>query len=184
MDSTCKLFSSILNTRLQHWCEMHNIINESQAGFRATYSTVDHIFTLQALVQKYIGKRRGRFYCLFIDFSKAFDTLKHDVLLQALYDVGITGKFYTLLASMYNNLSACVRTSCGLSQYFHCNIGTRQGCVLSPLMFIIFINNLCTLLETEGGHGVTISPTVNNVCSLMFADDVSALASTCSQLQF
>ena len=183
MDSTCKIFTSILNKRLQNWCESHEILSESQAGFRANYSTVDHIFPLQALVQKYCSKKKGRFYCLFIDFSKAFDTIRHDVLIQALYEIGVSGKFIDVIKSMYGNLSACVRTTKGLSKCFTCNIGTRQGCVLSPQMFIIFINKLCTLMEREGGRGVTVSSDIYNLCSLMFADDVSALSDTCILLQ-
>ena len=168
---------------MQTWCERNNIINEAQAGFRPGYSTVDHIFVLQAIVTKFSGKRKGRFYCIFIDFSKAFDTLKHTVLLDSLYKAGVSEKFIKIISSMYNSLSASVRTAQGLSKSFPCTIGTRQGCTLSPQIFIIFINYLYTLMEEFGGQGIFISPDVNNLFALMFADDVSAVAGSCNQLQ-
>ncbi|MES9879852.1 MAG: hypothetical protein ABW185_03125, partial [Sedimenticola sp.] len=66
IDVLNKVFTGILNERLCRWAEVNNVIDESQAGFRKGYSTIDNLFTLQAMVQKYLSKRRGRFYCLFI----------------------------------------------------------------------------------------------------------------------
>ena len=51
-------------TRLQKWAEENRVIDESQAGFRKGYSTIDNIFSLQAIIQKYICRPRGRFYCI------------------------------------------------------------------------------------------------------------------------
>ena len=67
-----KIFTRILFSRLTHWCDVTQNISESQAGGRSGYSTIDNIFCLQAVVQKYITKKRGRFYILFIDFSNAY----------------------------------------------------------------------------------------------------------------
>ena len=65
-----KLFTSILNARL----DVHNILEENQAGFRAGYSTMDNIFALHALTE--IAKtQKKKLFCSFIDFSKAFDSV-------------------------------------------------------------------------------------------------------------
>ena len=56
-----KLFSSILNDRIYHWTDSFELIDESQAGFRTGYSVIDNLFTLQSMIQKYIGKTRGQF---------------------------------------------------------------------------------------------------------------------------
>ena len=93
INTVCKIFTNILVTRLDKWTEKFNVIHESQAGFRRNYSTIDNIFTLHALVQKYLNKKRGRFYTLFIDFRKAFDSIKHDKLWDALERKGIGGNF-------------------------------------------------------------------------------------------
>ena len=65
---------NVLSTRLTKWCDALNVIDEAQAGFRKKYSTIDNAFTLMSLGQKYISKKKGRFYCIFIDFVKAFDS--------------------------------------------------------------------------------------------------------------
>ena len=67
-----KLCSYVLNKRLTDWVEEHGLINEAQAVFRRNYSTIDHIFTLLALVQKQL-LNHGKLYVAFIDFQKAFD---------------------------------------------------------------------------------------------------------------
>ena len=87
--------------RLDDWAAENNIIHESQAGFRRNYSTIDNIFTLQSLIQKHISKKGGRFYCVFIDYKKAFDSVNHDKLWEALERKGIGGKFLNFWKSLY-----------------------------------------------------------------------------------
>ena len=78
-DVSGKLFSTIINRRLQMWVDMNNTIGEQQAGFRKDYSTVDHIFTLLAIVQKQLSLNR-KLYVAFIDFEKAFDSISRKLL--------------------------------------------------------------------------------------------------------
>ena len=65
-----KLYYYVLNKRLTDWVEEHGLINEAQAGFRRNYSTIDHIFTLLALVQRQL-LNHGKLYVAFIDFKKS-----------------------------------------------------------------------------------------------------------------
>ena len=69
-----KLFTSVLNLRLNKFIEYHNILKENQAGFRSGYSTIDHIFTLHVLT-KILKQSKTKLYCCFVDFSKAFDSV-------------------------------------------------------------------------------------------------------------
>ena len=69
-----KLFTSVLNIRLQTFLEEYNILEENQAGFRAGYSTTDHIFVLHSLIEL-LKTKKMKLYCSFIDFSKAFDSV-------------------------------------------------------------------------------------------------------------
>ena len=127
IDVLNKIFTGILNDRIYKYCIENNKIDEAQAGFRKGYSTTDNIFTLHAMVQKYLSKRGGRFYCLFIDFTKAFDTVDHYKLLSSLNNKGIGGKVFKLLLSMYKKLKLCVRANQSFTEFFDCNVGTRQG---------------------------------------------------------
>ena len=133
----CKIFINILTIRLTDWAETHQVIDESQAGFRKGYGTTDNIFSLHALVQKYLCRKKGRFYCIFIDFKRAFDSIQHANLWYSLQRKGINpgGKFLTIFKSMYSQLKSCVKVKKGLTQFFDCHIGTRQGCVSSPIIF-------------------------------------------------
>ena len=101
--------------------------------------------------------------------KKLFHSLAHKV---------IHGKFLNVLKSMYGGLTACVKTDQGLTSYFPCHIGTRQGCVSSPLLFTLFINDLVTLLRENCRNGIFITQDVPDVLCLLFADDVAGCADT------
>ena len=88
-----KILTGMMYKRLYSWAEEFDKIDETQAGFREEYSTVDNLFTLMAMGQKYLSKRGGRFYCLFVDFSKAFDRVNHTELINSLICKGVHGKF-------------------------------------------------------------------------------------------
>ena len=75
-----KIFMKVLNTRLVKWSEDKCLIREEQIGYRRGFCTVDHLFSMQAVGQKYLTKRGGRLYVLYVDFSKAFDCIQHDLL--------------------------------------------------------------------------------------------------------
>ena len=100
MDIIGKLFTFILNCRLKKFVDLYDKIPECQAGFRSGYCTADNVFTLQALIQKYLSKSKGRFYCLFVDFHKAFDSINRDLLWYVLAKHSINGKMLTIMRDM------------------------------------------------------------------------------------
>ena len=69
MSCMSKLFTSILNDRLVTYSDEINLIYESQAGFRKSYSTIDHIFVLTCLIDLFVWKK-NKLFCLFVDYSK------------------------------------------------------------------------------------------------------------------
>ena len=109
-----------------------------------------------ALVQKYLSKKRGRFYCTFNDFAKAFDSICHDKLWDCLQRNGIKGNFLNVLKSMYGNLKYCVRIGNRLTPLFDCTVATRQSRVGSPKLFNIFIDYLIKLLKDKSSHGIFV----------------------------
>ena len=104
-----KIFTGIINKRLYEWAETNHKIDESQSGFRTGYSAIDNVFCLQAIVKKYLSKKGGRLYCIYIDFRKAFDKINHYVLFQSLQRKGIDGNCLHVLLNMYNSLYSCVK---------------------------------------------------------------------------
>ena len=174
---------SILTKRLTKWCDENCIIDQAQSGFRKDFFTVDNIFVVMSLTQNYLSKRRGRFYCIFIDFEKAFDSIRHDKLWEALRRKGVSGKFLSTFQSFYGQLKSCVKVDDTLTEYFRCTVGTRQGCTASPQFFSIFINDLIDHVIQKSGRGIFISNAIIELNCLLFADDVSSFADTIIQLQ-
>ena len=84
IDILNKILTGMMYNRIHKWTEDNSKLSESQARFRKGYSTTNNIFTLMSLGQKYLSKKGGRFYCLFVDFSKAFDRKDHKILIIAL----------------------------------------------------------------------------------------------------
>ena len=75
------------------------------------------------------------------------------------------------------------KTNNSLSQFFECSIGTRQGCLSSPIIFYLFINDLISYLRSESDSGVSISNEIEDVMALIFADDISCFADTVVRLK-
>ena len=159
-----KIFTKILNNRLLTWAEENNKLDEGQSAYRKGRSTIDNLFTLNALGQKYLSRRGGRLYCVFVDFSRAFDSIPHAHLWYRLINIGIHGKTLRVLRSMYSKLKLkCVKTNSGLTELFECLLGTRQGCMISPLLFILYIDELVNMLAACGTPGIFVNDSVSSL---------------------
>ena len=117
----------------------------------------------------------------FIDYTKAFDMVGHDVLWRNMIEMGFSTHIVLMLKSLYDQQRAAVRTAYGLTDWFKIEQGVRQGCILSPHLFNIYsetiMRNALDNFEgdvTIGGHRVT---------NLRYADDVVLIAGTMEELQ-
>ena len=179
----CKCYTSILNKRLNTWLEENEKIVENQAGFRRAYSTTDHIFTLNAVVQKCLNIKGRKLYAAFVDLKRAFDSVNHTLLMESINREDIKGNFFRSLKAMYASLISCVRSGNKYSEYFDCPVGVRQGCVLSPTLFSLFVNQLANQVNENGVHGVQLLPTLVELFILLFADDIVLISTTPGGLQ-
>ncbi|MEW8542106.1 MAG: reverse transcriptase family protein, partial [Candidatus Thiodiazotropha sp.] len=175
-----KLFTRILNKRLNNWAESNFLYVEAQAGFRAGMGTVDNIFVLHALLTKFLNSGK-KLYCAFIDFSKAFDYIVRENLWYKLIKFGVSGKMYTVIKSMYENAKSMVRHNCSLSEPFACKTGVRQGESLSPFLFSIYLNDLENVLATGGVDGVEVN--MLKLFLILYADDIVLLSESPEDLQ-
>ena len=101
-----------------------------QGAYRCHRSTNDNIFILYAMIQKYLTRKGGRFYCTFVDFS-----IPHQKLWYRLISEGIHGRILKLLRYMYSKFKSCVKTSGGLTEWFDRH-QTRMYGYRSPLYTI------------------------------------------------
>ena len=176
-----KLFTSILQKRLTTHLETNKKLNFEQFGFRPNSQTTDSLFILQQLIHKYLGSKQ-KIYACFIDYEKAFDTVWQQGLLLKLRKLGITGKYYNIVKSLYENIKSCIQTEQdSYSETFLCNKGIRQGDNLSPTLFSIFMNDIPQFLKQKNCPGLFLSNLMINC--LMFADDLVLLSSSPAGLQ-
>lgn len=181
-DASSKLFSTIINRRLQTYVEENNLTGEHQAGFKKGYSTSDHMFTLLACIQKQFSSNR-KLYVAFIDFRKAFDNVNRNLLWKILLDNGIKGKLFACIKSMYSQVKARIRCGSELTEPINCTAGVKQGDVCSPILFSLFINELAKVVIQNGRHGVNLGNDFLELCILLLADDVVLLSETVVGLQ-
>jgi hypothetical protein len=77
---------------------------------------------------------------------------------------------------MYSQLKSCINVEQGLSEYFACNVGTRQECMLSPFSCVIFLNELIVMMNVNGCRGIYVNENATHVSQLYFADDIADAA--------
>ena len=181
-DVSSKIYGTIINRRLQKWVKEHNITNEYQAGFKAGYSTIDHVFTLLACVTKQFSNNR-KLYVAFIDFEKCFDTINRHLLWPILIKNNIKGKLLKSIQSMYASVKARVRCGVNFTEQINCTLGVKQGDICSPILFCLFINELALEVIRNGRHGATFLLDPYELFILLLADDLVLISETIVGLQ-
>jgi len=152
----CKIMEKLVTTRLTYFAEKNNILNNIQSGFRKGRSTIDHIIRLQDSINKY-NNNKGYTVGVFIDFQSAFDMMWRSGLLMKLKGLGICGNVFSFIKNFLTDRSLQVKIDNTLSQKYTLDNGTAQGSIISPLLFLIMINDLPNSLQ--------------DVESSLFADD-------------
>ena len=175
-----KIYSHLLNNRLLKWAENNEKLSECQFGFQKNKSTVDCIFIFHALISKVLSNGE-KLYCCFIDYQKAFDLVNRGLLWHKLIRDGCSKTMVLALKAMYNSVKACVRYKNKCSSFFEINAGVKQGDPLSPVLFILFINDILETLSNE--NDVTLAIDDFNLFMLLYADDAVLFSKSPETLQ-
>ena len=183
-----RVLDRILQRRLDRVVEGAGIRAPTQCGFRGKYGCLDALFTMQHLISKVQWPGQGptgeqsMLWAVFVDFRKAFDLVRRDLLIARCRELGVHGPFLDAIQALYDGVLVRVCVNGRLGPAFQTHRGTRQGSELSPLLFGLFMDLLHELiLQRVPGAGPVIG--ILRVPDVMYADDVNLLAWTHSHAQ-
>lgn len=126
---------------------------DQQAGFRPGRSCTDQITTLQIIVEQSI-EWNSPLYVNFVNYKKAFDSLDRETLWKLLRHDGVPMKFVNLIWNTYDGLSCRVVHEGQLTEKFEVKTGLRQGCLLSPFLFLLAIDWIMRSVTTQKRNGI------------------------------
>jgi hypothetical protein len=176
------------------------ILPETQCGFRSGRGTMDMIFCLRQVQEKCIEQNMP-LYIVFIDFTKAFDTVTRDGLWQVLRKYGCPEKFTNLIKALHTGMQAHVSHGNAQSKEFTVKNGVKQGCVLAPTLFSIYLTAMLEVAFEGVGEGIYIQTrpdadlfnvaqfraktktTQSLVREMLFADDSAIVAHNVEDMQ-
>jgi len=157
-----KIFEKLMAKRLKSFLDTGGLLNSNQFGFRENSSTSDALLQFMEYTSVSLNNR-NTLISIFLDFSKAFDTVCHDILLDKLERIGVRGVIRSWFCSYLSNRQQSVVLDGALSSKRVLSRGVPQGSVLGPTLFLVYINDMM------------------NSCSKLnlihFADDTTAFLS-------
>ena len=159
-----KTLERMINNRIYYIAETKGWLSKSQTGFRKLRCTEDQVMRItQSISDSFQSKPPKRTMMVLIDYSKAYDRVWRDDLLLDMIDLGLPMQFVKWISAFINRRTAQVKYNGVLSRKVVLQQGLPQGAVLSPLLFLFYINRLSEVIPADIDHA-------------MFADDASIWA--------
>ena len=165
LEHAMKVLERVIEARLRREVS----IDEMQFGFCPGRGTMDAIFIVRQLQEKYFAKKKN-LWMAFVDLEKAFDRVPREVLWWALREVGVEEWLVKAIQAMYEGATTAVKLKVGESKGFEVKVGVHQGSVLSPLLFTIVLE----ALSRKFRDGLPYE--------LLYADDLVLMAETKEEL--
>lgn len=182
-----RMAMQVVKSRLQRWAERKGVLGELQAGFRVGRRIEDNLFVLTQCIEIAL-QTRSPLYVAFLDISKAYDRLNREMLWELLWEHGLEESDLYLLQALYEDITAQVEWCGKTTAPVDIPRGLRQGCPLSPLLFMLCVAEVTHQLEFSGSgyqleHRVEGQQVVHRIPALVYADDFAVMAGSPEELQ-
>ena len=158
---------------------LDQVLRTNQAGFRARRSCSDHIITLRNIIEQ-SKEYNSKLYLTFIDFERAFDSLDRSVMWRILESYGLPKKFLKIIQTLYDGFAVNIEHNGQLSEPVEITAGVRQGCIISPTLFLIIIDWIMKKSSANTGIPWKVFQQLED---LEFADDICILSNTQQKMQ-
>ena len=164
MSHMTKILLRIIMKRIRN--KVYTEIADNQCGFIEGKGTANAIYILRQIIERTLKVNKDLYVC-FIDYTKAFDRVRHEEIITILQQLNIDGKDLRIIKNIYWEQKAAVRVEEETSNFQNIKRGVRQGCVLSPDLFSLYSEMIMRQIEEIeglkiGGH---------NINSIRYADD-------------
>jgi hypothetical protein len=175
-----KIYSQLLLNRITDWSKKYDKLVPNQFGFQKQKSITDCMFILQSVISKTLNAGQ-KLYTIFIDYEKAFDKIDRSYLMHKLLAENVSCKMVKAIKAMYTVVRSCVRYNFQLSGFFDSNIGLKQGDPSSPLLVMLFVNDVVENINANLEGIFTVNQL--KLFILLYADDQAIFATSPETIQ-
>ena len=175
---TSKILLHIIHERLKPFLLPQ--LAEEQAGFVPGKGTREQILNTRQIVEKAREFNLPTYLC-FVDYTKAFDKIKWNLLWKIMEEMGTPQHLISLIRNLYENNTAKVRVDQTYSDKFRTCTGVRQGCILSPILFNIYSEHIMRRVLQEWPGGISIGG--KRISNLRYADDTLIITATIEDME-
>ena len=163
-----KVFGHIINNKIMSWIEERKVLGEEQNGFRRGRGGLENVLVIREIIDR--NKKMGKeLYLTFLDLEKAYDTVDRKKLLELLLKIGVDENVVRVIRGLYEDNQVKFTLGNISTGWLKNNVGVRQGCVLSPTLFNLYLEELLVRIR-KTGKGVKVGD--STLGCLAYADDI------------